>query len=97
MNTGILNSNPAAKRIGMYVRERRRGLGLSRAQLARRLGFVLGSVVSHVERGDTCITPEAVAIWARALEMEPTAFARELSALGGPERADLGMLAVACG
>ena len=83
MNTGILNRNLAAKRVGMYVRERRCHLGLSRAELARRLGFVLGSVVSHVERGDARIAPEAMAGWARALELEPAIFAGDLAALSG--------------
>ena len=83
MNTGILNHNMASKRIGTYVRERRRSLGLSRAELARRLGFVLGSVVSHVERGDARIAPEALAGWARALELELATFAADLAALSG--------------
>ncbi len=83
MHTGILTRNMASKRIGTYVRERRRGLGLSRAELARRLGFVLGSVVSHVERGDARIAPEAMAGWARALELEPTTFADDVAALNG--------------
>ena len=87
MNTGILNRNLAAKRVGMYVRERRRHLGLSRAELARRLGFVLGSVVSHVERGAPTAAPSGPRVrapgWARALELEPATFAGDLAALSG--------------
>lgn len=82
MNTGILNRTMAAKRVGMYVRTRRRSLGLSRAQLAQRLGFVLGSVITHVERGDARIAPEAMANWAAALELDPAQFAKELAVLG---------------
>lgn len=78
----------AAKRIGQFIRERRRTLGLSRAQLARRLGFVLGSVVSHVERGDARIAPQAMGDWACALEMDPAAFAKEIAALDGEAASD---------
>jgi len=85
VNTRTVNPSLAAKRVGQFVRQRRLHLGLSRAQLARRLGFVLGSVVSHVERGDTRIAPQAMAEWARALEMDPVAFAREVAILGGTE------------
>lgn len=81
MDTAKPVTTLAAKRIGRYVRERRLARGLSRAQLARRLGFVLGSVVSHVERGDARIAPEAMAGWARALELDPSEFAREVAAL----------------
>lgn len=82
MDTAKPMASQATKRIGRYVRERRLARGLSRAQLARRLGFVLGSVVSHVERGDARIAPEAMAGWARALELDPSEFAREVAALG---------------
>ena len=81
MNTRTLSRSLAAKRVGQFIRDRRRDLGLSRAQLARRLGFVLGSVVSHVERGDARIAPQAIQNWAQALEMDPAAFAKELSVL----------------
>lgn len=72
----------AAKRIGTYVRARRLALGLSRAQLAQRLGFVLGSVITHVERGSSQIAPQAVEGWALALELDPAAFAGDLGRLG---------------
>lgn len=81
MNTRNLNRSLAAKRVGQFIRDRRRDLGLSRAQLARRLGFVLGSVVSHVERGDARIAPQAIQNWAQALEMDPAPFAKELGVL----------------
>jgi len=83
MDTGNYSRNMGAKRIGQFIRDRRLALGLSRAQLARRLGFVLGSVVSHVERGDARIAPQAMGDWARALEMDPVAFAKEIAALDG--------------
>jgi transcriptional regulator with XRE-family HTH domain len=82
MDTAKPATSLAAKRIGRYVRERRLALGLSRAQLARRLGFVLGSVVSHVERGSSRIAPNALANWAHALEMDPGAFSRDMARLG---------------
>lgn len=71
-----------AKKVGQFIKTRRRGLGLSRAQLARRMGFVLGSYVSHIERGDARIAPNALNDWARALELEPQAFRQQLLALG---------------
>lgn len=83
MDTPILSTAAAAKRVGLYVRNRRQSLGLSRAQLARRLGFVLGSVISHVERGDARIAPHALADWARALELDPDTFAEEIAAMTG--------------
>lgn len=82
MDTAKPAASQAAKRIGCHVRERRLALGLSRAQLARRLGFVLGSVVSHVERGSSRIAPQALADWARALELDPAVFARDMARLG---------------
>ena len=72
-----LNSvNPAAKEFGLYVRSRRLALGLSRAELAHRLGLILGSHVSHVERGEARVSPGAMADWARALEVEPRALSK---------------------
>jgi transcriptional regulator with XRE-family HTH domain len=65
------SANPAAKQFGGYIRNRRLSLGLSRADLAHRLGLILGSHVSHVERGEARISPEALHNWAQALELEP--------------------------
>lgn len=95
MNTGNLSRSLAAKRIGQFVRNRRRNLGLSRAQLARRLGFVLGSVVSHVERGDARIAPQAMGDWARALEMDPAEFAKEIASLDGESASEASPLLAA--
>src|SRR5262245_16879708 len=82
MDTG-LSAQGAAKQVGAFIKDRRRSLGLSRAQLARRLGFVLGSYVSHIERGDARIAPGQVNDWARALELEPQAFRQQLVNLSG--------------
>jgi transcriptional regulator with XRE-family HTH domain len=65
------NSANSAKKFGRYVRSLRLKLGLSRAELAQRLGLILGSHVSHVERGEARISPGALADWARALEIDP--------------------------
>ena len=62
--------NASAKRFGRYVRGQRLRLGLSRAELAQRLGLILGSHVSHVERGEARILPGALSDWARALEID---------------------------
>lgn len=70
--------HPAAKQLGGYIRSRRLSLGLSRADLARRLGLILGSHISHVERGEARISPAALDNWAQALEVEPQAFSEQL-------------------
>lgn len=71
----------AAKQFGRFVRARRLSLGLSRADLAHRLGLVLGSHVSHVERGEARIAENAVTNWAHALEIEPANLSQQLKLL----------------
>ena len=70
--------NPVAKEFGLFVRSQRLTLGLSRAQLAHRLGLILGSHVSHVERGEARVSPDAMADWARALEVDLSVLSRYL-------------------
>lgn len=96
MNNMSNNMNPTLtaaakrdrmKRAGEFFRNRRKILGLSRADMAKRLGLTLGSHVSHVERGDARIAPDAVHNWAQALEFEPAQFSQHLATLYGPESA----------
>ena len=75
--------NFGAKQFGRFIRGRRISLGLSRAELAQRLGLILGSHVSHVERGETRISPGALPNWARALEIDTAALIEALGDDGG--------------
>ena len=81
MKTPHSANSVAAKQFGRYVRARRLSLGLSRAELARRLGLILGSHVSHVERGEARIADDAIANWAQALEIEPGSFSQQIQTL----------------
>src|SRR5688572_2159813 len=72
------SANFGPKQFGRFIRGRRLSLGLSRADLAQRLGLILGSHVSHVERGETRITPDALPNWARALEIDTAALIEAL-------------------
>ncbi|HKO88898.1 MAG TPA: helix-turn-helix transcriptional regulator [Burkholderiales bacterium] len=79
------SANAAAKQFGRYIRARRLSLGLSRADLAHRLGLILGSHVSHVERGETRIADDAVTNWAKALEIDPGNLSEQLKMLAHAE------------
>ena len=85
MKTPHSANTVAAKQFGRYVRARRLSLGLSRADLARRLGLILGSHISHVERGEARIAEDAVTNWANALEIEPFSLAEQLKRLAEAE------------
>lgn len=81
------SANASAKRFGRYVRGLRLRLGLSRADLAQRLGLILGSHVSHVERGEARISPGSLADWARALEVDAAALKQAQDQADEPQAA----------
>ena len=78
MKTEKTAPHEAARQVGRYIRSRRLALGLSRADLARRLNLVLGSHISHVERGEGHIASEAMVLWAHALEIDTATFIQQM-------------------
>lgn len=57
--------------IGEKIKKRRIALGLSQTELARRAGYADKSGISKIESGDRSLTPEKIALFARALDLSP--------------------------
>ena len=80
---------PAAKELrrqaGAWLKELRARAGLSQIQLAGRLNLKYYTFVSQVENGFGRVPTESMEAWARALGMEPSAFARRLLSFYDPE------------
>jgi transcriptional regulator with XRE-family HTH domain len=64
---------------GNGIETRRRALGLTRGQLAKRIGVTYLQVY-RVETGKTRLHFEDVPAWAKALKLKPEALAAELVA-----------------
>ena len=73
------------KKAGNWLKEVRARAGLSQIDLAQALGLKYYTFVSQVENGFGRIPTETLEAWARALGVEPSAFARELLAHYEPE------------
>ena len=73
------------KRAGSWLKELRAQAGLSQIELAERLGLKYYTFISQVENGFGRVPTESLEAWARALGVEPSAFARELLAHYEPE------------
>ena len=80
---------PAAKELrrqaGAWLKELRARAGLSQLQLAERLDLKYYTFVSQVENGFGRVPTESMEAWARALGVEPPAFARQLLSFYDPE------------
>jgi transcriptional regulator with XRE-family HTH domain len=80
---------PAAKELrrqaGTWLKELRGRAGLSQLQLAERLNLKYYTFVSQVENGFGRVPTESMEAWARALGVEPPAFARQLLSFYDPE------------
>ena len=70
---------------GAWLKELRVRAGLSQIQLAERLGLKYYTFVSQVENGFGRVPTESMETWARALAVEPSAFARRLLSFYDPE------------
>jgi len=75
----------ARKQAGAWLKELRARAGLSQIELARILEFKYYTFISQVENGFGRVPTESLEPWARALGVEPSAFARELLSYYEPE------------
>ena len=73
------------KQAGDWLKERRSAAGLSQIELAAQLGLKYYTFISQVENGFGRVPIETMEAWARALRVEPAAFARKLTSLYEPE------------
>ena len=73
------------KRAGTWLKELRGRAGLSQIELARILGFKYYTFISQVENGFGRVPTESLEAWARALNVDPSEFARELLTYYDPE------------
>jgi DNA-binding XRE family transcriptional regulator len=73
------------QRAGAWLKELRARAGLSQIQLAEHLGLKYYTFVSQVENGFGRVPTESMEAWARALAVEPSAFARRLLSFYDPE------------
>jgi transcriptional regulator with XRE-family HTH domain len=73
------------KLAGGWLKELRAAAGLSQIVLAERLGLKYYTFVSQVENGFGRVPTESMEAWARALGVEPQAFARRLLSFYDPE------------
>ena len=85
----IVKTEPRAKELrkqaGNWLKELRARAGLSQIELARILDFKYYTFISQVENGFGRVPTESLEGWARALGVEPRAFARELLSYYEPE------------
>lgn len=73
------------KLAGGWLKELRAAAGLSQIQLAQMLGFKYYTFISQVENGFGRVPTESMEAWARALETDPSQFARKLLSYYEPE------------
>src|SRR5262245_27756981 len=73
------------RRAGSWLKELRTRAGLSQIQLADRLGLKYYTFVSQVENGFGRVPTESMEAWAKALGVDPSAFARRLLSFYDPE------------
>ena len=73
------------KKAGTWLKELRGQAGLSQIELARVLGFKYYTFISQVENGFGRVPTESLEAWARALNVDPSEFARELLTYYDPE------------
>ena len=78
-------SKKLRKQAGDWLKELRGRAGLSQAQLADELGFKYYTFVSQVENGFGRLPVESMEAWAKALNVEPSDFAKRLLSFYEPE------------
>jgi transcriptional regulator with XRE-family HTH domain len=66
------------KQAGLWLRLKREQLGLSQRELARRVQIDYYTFISQIESGKGKVPADRLQIWAEALEVEPSAFAKKL-------------------
>lgn len=73
------------KLAGGWLKELRARAGLSQIELAAKLGLKYYTFISQVENGFGRVPTESMEAWARALDANPTEFARKLLSYYDPE------------
>lgn len=73
------------KQAGVRLKALRARAGLSQVELAAALGLKYYTFVSQVENGFGRVPIESMEAWAKALQVEPSEFARELLSFYEPE------------
>jgi transcriptional regulator with XRE-family HTH domain len=73
------------KQAGGWLKELRAAAGLSQIQLAQILGFKYYTFISQVENGFGRVPTESMEAWARAVDANPSEFARKLLSYYEPE------------
>ena len=85
----VAKAEPEKKRLrkqaGTWLKELRARAGLSQIELAAILGFKYYTFISQVENGFGRVPTESLEAWARALGVDPPAFARDLWSYADPE------------
>jgi transcriptional regulator with XRE-family HTH domain len=85
----IAKSEPTTKELrkqaGTWLKELRNRAGLSQIELAEVLGLKYYTFISQVENGFGRVPTESMETWARALNADPSAFAKELLSYYEPE------------
>ncbi len=85
----IAKAEPKSKRLrkqaGDWLKELRVRTGLSQIQLADVLGFKYYTFISQVENGFGRLPVESMEAWAKALNVEPSVFAKRLLSFYEPE------------
>jgi transcriptional regulator with XRE-family HTH domain len=73
------------KQAGAWLKELRGRAGLSQVELAQHLGLKYYTFISQVENGFGRVPTDSMEAWARALGVDPSAFARKLLTYYEPE------------
>jgi transcriptional regulator with XRE-family HTH domain len=73
------------RQAGVWLKDLRSRAGLSQIELAERLGMKYYTFVSQVENGFGRVPTDSMEAWARALDVNPSEFARQLLAFYEPE------------
>lgn len=73
------------KRAGDWLKGLRTTAGLSQIDLAQRLDLKYYTFISQIENGFGRVPTESMEAWAKALGVDPPAFARQLLSFYDPE------------
>ena len=83
------DANKLKKQAGVWLRSKREQLGLSQRELARRVQIDYYTFISQIEAGRGRVPADRLQIWAEALEVEPSAFAKKLMGFYDPHTYDM--------
>jgi transcriptional regulator with XRE-family HTH domain len=83
--TTVRTTEEERKGAGRFLRDRRRDVGITQADIARVLGLHNTQTVSQIEAGKARVPPARYVEYATALKMDPKDFVRELFRYYDPE------------